>query len=49
VGRPAGRGAGLRATGRWEAAARQFCDAFVSGHDLAALEEVVAAVGAETR
>jgi hypothetical protein len=31
------------------AAALPFCDAFVSGHDLAALEEVVAAVGAETR
>ena len=31
------------------AAALPYCDAFVSGHNLAALEEVVAAVGAEVR
>ena len=44
VGEPAPGRAGLRTPGRRMAAALPFCDAFVSGHSLAALEEVAAAV-----
>ena len=47
LGQPAQGRARLRAAGRGMAAALPFCDAFVSGHSLAALEQVVAAVAEE--